>query len=151
MYRPARLDQPESGVIGYTWISTSTAIWFDFLILILDIWEEFKVLSRFIQKLIQSPAFLDHGLFRILSSYWLSHFSLLKKSAKVRLYFGLDFGLLVFFAIVILSQIFRARFGGKDHGLCTYKPRYKQAGGLDAFLYLPAQNFELFSNIQDLN
>ncbi len=68
-----------------------------FLILILNIWEEFKVLSRFIQKLIQPPAGWDHGLFRILSSYWLSQFYLLKKSTKVLLYFGLDCGLLVFF------------------------------------------------------
>jgi hypothetical protein len=28
--------------------------------------------------------------------------------------------------------------------LCTYKPSSEQAGGLDAFLYLAAQNFELF-------
>jgi hypothetical protein len=32
----------------------------------------------------------DHGLHRILSSYWLAHFYL--KSAKVLLYFGLDCG-----------------------------------------------------------
>jgi hypothetical protein len=32
----------------------------------------------------------DHGLHRILSSYWLAHFHL--KSAKVLLYFGLDCG-----------------------------------------------------------
>ncbi len=37
------------------------------------------------------------GLFIILSSYWLSHFYLWKKSATVLLYFGLDCGLLVFF------------------------------------------------------
>jgi hypothetical protein len=36
----------------------------------------------------------DHGLFRILSSYWLAHFYLMKKSAKVLLYFGLDCGIL---------------------------------------------------------
>jgi hypothetical protein len=34
---------------------------------------------------------------------------------------------------------------------CTYKPWSKQAGGLDAFSYLAAQIFELFSNIQDQN
>jgi hypothetical protein len=54
-------------------------------------------------------------------------------------------------AIVVLSRIFGARFGGKDHGLCTYKLWSKQEGGLDAFLYLAAQNFELFTNIQDQN
>ncbi len=54
-------------------------------------------MSCFIQKLIQPSACWDHGLFRILSSYWMSHFYLLKKSAEVLLYFGLDCGLLVFF------------------------------------------------------
>ncbi len=51
----------------------------------------------FIQKWIQPPACWDHSLFRIYSSYWLSHCYLLKKSAKVLLYFGLNCGLLVFF------------------------------------------------------
>jgi hypothetical protein len=32
----------------------------------------------------------DHGLYRILSSYWLAHFNLMKKSARVLDYFGLD-------------------------------------------------------------
>jgi hypothetical protein len=36
-------------------------------------------------------------------------------------------------AIVVLSRIFRARFGGKVHGLCKYNPWSKQAGGFDAF------------------
>ncbi len=34
---------------------------------------------------------------RILCSYWLLHFNMLKNSAKGLLYFGLDCGLLVFF------------------------------------------------------
>ncbi len=55
---------------------------FDFLISVLNIWKEFKVLSRFIQKIIQPPACSDHGLYRILSAYWLVHFYLLKKSAR---------------------------------------------------------------------
>ncbi len=49
------------------------------------------------QKGIQPPACSDHGLHRILSSYWLVHFYLMKKSAKVLLYFGLDCGMLEFF------------------------------------------------------
>ncbi len=53
--------------------------------------QSFWVLSRFMQKLIQHLAWLDHGLHRILSSYWLAHFHLMKKSAKMQLYFG--FGL----------------------------------------------------------
>ncbi len=56
------------------------------------------------QKLIQPPACLDHGLHRILSSYWLAHFYLMKKSAKVLLYFGLDCGMLEFFTHQALIQ-----------------------------------------------
>jgi hypothetical protein len=32
------------------------------------------------------------------TSYWLAHFYLMKKSAKGRFYFGLDCGMLEFFA-----------------------------------------------------
>jgi hypothetical protein len=45
----------------------------------------------------------------------------------------------------------RAGFGGKDHGLCTYKPVIRTSRSLDSFLYEAAQNFEVFSNIQNLN
>jgi len=63
---------------------------FDFLISVLNIWNNFKVLRRFMQNWTQPPACSDHGLYRILSSYWLAHFYLMKKSAKELLYFGLD-------------------------------------------------------------
>ncbi len=46
------------------------------------------------QKLIQPPACSDQGLHRILSSYWLVTFYLMKKSTKVLLYFGLGYGML---------------------------------------------------------
>jgi hypothetical protein len=49
------------------------------------------------QKCIQPPAWSDHGLQRILSSYWLEHFYLMKESTKVLRYFGLDCGMLEFF------------------------------------------------------
>jgi hypothetical protein len=49
------------------------------------------------QKLIQPPACSDHGLHRILTSYWLAHFYLMKKSAEVLLCFGLDCGMFEFF------------------------------------------------------
>jgi hypothetical protein len=39
----------------------------------------------------------DHGWHRILSSYWLVHFYLMTKSAKVLLKFGFDCGMLEFF------------------------------------------------------
>jgi hypothetical protein len=40
-----------------------------------------------------------------------------------------------------------ARFGKKDCGLRTCKPRTEQSGGLEAFLHEVAQNFEVFSKI----
>ncbi len=43
------------------------------------------------QKWIQPPACSVHGLHRILSSYWLAHCYLMKKSTKVYLFLGLDF------------------------------------------------------------
>ena len=46
------------------------------------------------QNSTQSPACSVHGLHRILTSYWLAHFYLMKKSTKVLLYFGLDCGML---------------------------------------------------------
>ncbi len=52
---------------------------FDFLISILNIWNNFKVLSRFMQNLTQPPACSDHRLHSILSSHWLAHCYLMKK------------------------------------------------------------------------
>jgi hypothetical protein len=40
-------------------------------------------MSRFMQKWIQPPACLDHGLHGILSSYWLAHFYLMKRTIDV--------------------------------------------------------------------
>jgi hypothetical protein len=48
-----------------------------------------------------------------------------------------------------LSGIFWVRFGGKDRGLCPYKPWSEQAGGWIHFLYEAAQNYEVFSKIQN--
>ncbi len=85
----------------YHWIDLEKDInryrFFDFLISLLNIWKDFKALSRFMQKIIQPPACSDYGLHRILSSYWVAYFYWMKKSAKVLLYFGLDFGMLKFF------------------------------------------------------
>ncbi len=49
------------------------------------------------QKRLQPPACSDHCLHQILSSYWLAHFHLMKNSAKVQLYIGLDCGMMEFF------------------------------------------------------
>ncbi len=94
-------------------------------------------------KWIQPPACWDHGLFRILSSYWLSQFYLLKILQKWC-------SILVWIAdcwfspIILLtcrnpknncwlSHIFGARFGKKDCGLCTNNPWSQQRGWLEAF------------------
>ncbi len=61
-YRPFRLDLHKSCTIGKALKRTSTSIGFRFLFLIFNIWKEFRVLSRFMQKWIQTPACLDHGL-----------------------------------------------------------------------------------------
>ncbi len=97
-----------------------------------------QVLTRFIQKLIQPLACLDHGLYRILSFYWLAHFYLMKKYSKVLHYFGLDCGWNSSNILLTsrnpknncwLSNIFEAWIVGKDHGLWPYKPWSEQAGG----------------------
>ncbi len=108
----------------------------DFLISLLHIWKDFKVLSSFMQKWIQLPACSDHGLLRILSSSWLAHFYLMKKSAKVLLFLGLD--CIRWNSLLMsrnpknnwcLSRIFGAQFCGKDRGLSTCKLWPKQLGG----------------------
>jgi hypothetical protein len=50
-----------------------------------------------------------------------------------------------------LSRIFGDRFGGKDSGLWPCNLWSQQIEGLDAFFYELAQNFEVFSKIQDQN
>ncbi len=110
------------------------------------------------QKWIQPPACLDHGLHRILSFYWLAHYYLMKKSAKELLYFGLDCGMMKFLTfklqpkeqLISLSHFWstvrwkRSRF---EH-MQTWS---EQAGGLEGFLREAAQNLEVVSNIQHWN
>ncbi len=42
----------------------------------------------------QTPASSAHGLYRILTSYWLAHFYFMKNSVKVLHYLVLDCGML---------------------------------------------------------
>ncbi len=63
----------------------------------LEYLKDFKVLSRFIQKCLQPPASSAHCFYKIYFFYWRAHFYLMKKSAKVLHYFGLDCGMLEFF------------------------------------------------------
>jgi hypothetical protein len=106
------------------------------------------------QNWIQPPACSDHGLHRILSSYWPAHFYLMKKSAKVLLYFGLDCGMMEFFTyepqskeqlISLLhfwSTVRRKR--SRFEALSTCKLWSEQAGGLEAFLHEAAQTWSCF-------
>jgi hypothetical protein len=64
--------------------------------------------------------------------------------------------LLIFFSSLILQRtivgsptFLEPGWAEKDSGLCLYNPSAKEVGGLDGFLYEAAQNFEVFSNIQD--
>jgi hypothetical protein len=85
----------------------------------------------------------------------------MKKSAKVLHYFGLDCGMLEFFKYsthepsskeqLLALPHFGAQFSRKDSSLRPNNPSDKEVGGLDGFLYEVAQNFEVFSNIQDQN
>ncbi len=52
--RVVSLDRP--------WKSHQLLKVFDFLILVMNFWKNFKVLRRFTQKWVQTPACLDHGL-----------------------------------------------------------------------------------------
>ncbi len=127
----------------------------NFLFLILNIWKDFKVMSHFMQKLIQAPACSDHGLHRILSSYWLAHFYLAPKSYFILVWIAEWWNSLPSCRNPknnwYLSHIFGARFGEKNSSLSTCKPWSKQAGGLEAFLHEAAQNLEVVSKIQHWN
>jgi hypothetical protein len=56
-----------------------TAIWFKFFGFDFEFSKEFKVLSRPIQKWLQSPHYSAGGFYRILSSHSLAHFYFMKK------------------------------------------------------------------------
>jgi hypothetical protein len=68
-------------------------------------------------------------------------------------WFGLGVGILqIFFSRTIVDfPHFWRLFGGKDCDLCPYNPPVKKVGELEVFLDDAAENFELFSNIQDKN
>jgi hypothetical protein len=76
-----------------------------------------------------NPTSCLFGLHRILSSYWLAHFHLMKKSAKVQLYFGLGCGMMEFSTcapqskeqLMSLPHLWSTVWQ-KDRGLSTCKP-----------------------------
>ncbi len=88
------------------------------------------------QKWIQPPACLDHGLHRILSTYWLAHYFWWKNLPKCCFILVLIAGC---WSSLLTSRnprnnwchscIFGACFSRKNHGLSTCKPWSKQDGG----------------------
>ncbi len=122
--RVVPLDRP--------WIGHQVLLVFDFLNFTLEY--DFKVLSHFVQKGIQLPACLDHGLHRILSSCWLVHFYWWKnhplKCCSILVWIAGCWNSLLTTRNPknnwCLSPIFGARFGGKDRGLSTCKLWSKQ-------------------------
>jgi hypothetical protein len=138
-----------SGQIGSTWewyhwigleknINCYIGAWF--FNFTLEYVKDFKVLICFMQKWIQPPACLDHGLHPpnccsilvLIAGCWNS--LLTNHNPKNNW---------------CLSRIFVAWFGGKDRGLSTCKLWSKQAEGWIHLCSEAAQNFELLSNIQD--
>ncbi len=143
----------------YHWIGLEKEInryrFWIFFISVLKIWKDFKVLSSFIQNWIQSPACSDHGLYRILSSYWMAHFIWWKNLPKNWLFwFGLrDVGILHSRAVIQRTIVDFPAF--LEHGLAEeiavcvvpIQTVIQTNRKLNTFLYEAAQNF---SNIQKL-
>jgi hypothetical protein len=80
----------------------------------------------------------------------------MKKSAKVLLYFGLDCGMMEFFTYKPQSQEqllilphFWSTVRRKRLRYVPIQPVIPTSRRLDAFLYEAAQNFKVFSNIQN--
>ncbi len=121
------VDLHESGTIGYALKRTSTDIGFCFLNSTLwKDWKDFKILSRFMQKCIQPPAYVCiasclpigwRTFVRCSILVWIAgcwNFLLTSHNPKNNW---------------CLSRIFGAWFGKKDRGLSTCKPWSKQVGG----------------------
>ncbi len=92
----------------------------------------------------------------ILSSYWLAHFYLMKKSAKVLLYFGLDCRMLEFFThrdviqrTIDVSPAFLEHGYAEKIAVWAHANRIQTSRRLDSFLHEADQNFDLLSNIKD--
>jgi hypothetical protein len=132
---------------------------FDFLTSHLNIWKDFKILSRFIQKWIQPPACTDHGLYRNLSSYWLAHFYLMKNPPKWCTILVWIAGCWNSLNIVLTSRNpknncwllhFWSMVWRKRSKFVPIQTVIQTSRMLDSFLYESAQNFEV-SNIQNKN
>jgi hypothetical protein len=156
MHEKRRKDARLNGQLDRPWLGHQPNLyWLLIFYWILNIWKDFKVLSCFIQKCLQPPACSGHGLYRILSSDWLAHFYVMKKSAKCRSILVLIAGRSSHIPLTShspknncwLSRILEPGSAKKIavYALTTVCRRNRRNG----FLYEAAQNFEVFSNIQD--
>ncbi len=94
-------------------------------------------------------------MYKILSSYWLAHLLFDEKIHQSAPLFRFRL------RAVRILQIFTRQAGLQrtiadspafwEHGLrlCPHNPSVEEIEGLDGFLYEAAENFEVFSNIQD--
>ncbi len=132
--------QIESTWEWYHWIGLEKDInryrFFNFLISILNIWKDFKVLSRFMQKWIQPPLVLITVCIESCLSIGWCTFNLRKNLSKRCLIFIWICGTLEFFTQELQSKEqlmtlphFWSTVGGKDRGLSTCKQWSKQLGG----------------------
>ncbi len=100
------------------------------------------------------PSFPRLVQYRILSSYWLAHFYLMKKSTKVLHYFDLDCGMLKFFKytthepeskeqLLTLPHFWRPVWQncGVAHALSRLS---KKVGGLEVFCMKPITTLNYF-------
>jgi hypothetical protein len=117
-----------------------------------------KVLSRFIQRWIQPPAYSDHGLYRNLASYWLAHFFLMKNPPKWCTMLVCIAWCWNSLSILLtnhnsknnswFSRIFGAQFGGKDRGLRPIPPVCRINRRIRGhFCMKRLRIFEVFANI----
>ncbi len=85
-------------------------------------------------KMNPSSCLFRSRFYRILSTYWLAHFYLMKKSAKVLLYFGLNCGMWnSFLTNCNLSRIFGAQIGKKIWAHANRDPNKQEVGFIFAW------------------
>ena len=89
----------ESGIIGKPFKRTSTSIDFKFFYFTLEYFKRLQSFELLHANNNPTSSCSDQGLHRILSSYWLAHCYLMKKSTKVQLFFGSDGGMMKFFTL----------------------------------------------------
>ncbi len=119
----------------------------------------FKTTSKFwsapCKKASNPPTCSVHGMHRMLSSYWLAHFHLMKKSAKVQLFFGSGCGMMKVFTcepqskeqLMPLPHLWNTVWRKRSR-LEHIQTMNRTSRRLGSILHEAAQNFEVVSNIR---